>query len=111
VWRNFLGARGANGIDGRGQAVNYAGLEEPSERVNQPRDEDADDNSGVRDFEGAERDKYLDYPELMWTLVSYIRREVSRLEAIPDETILHQLSIGSFGSIHENVDPIPNSNC
>jgi len=110
VWRNFLGARGANGIDGRGQAINYAGLEKPTDLINSPRDPDADDKSGVRDFEGQDRDKYVEYPELMWTLVSYIRREVARLESIPDEKILDQVSTGSFGSVKGGVDPIPSIN-
>jgi cytochrome b pre-mRNA-processing protein 3 len=107
VWRNFLGARGAMGINGRGQAINYAGLGSSTNRINLPRDPEADDKSGVRDFEGADIDKYVQYPELMWTLVSYIRREVARLEAIPDEAIIQTAFTGSFGAIHENEDPIP----
>ncbi|KZT43699.1 hypothetical protein SISSUDRAFT_1057248 [Sistotremastrum suecicum HHB10207 ss-3] len=106
VWRNFLGARGALGLEGRGQVVNYAGLEKPTpEQL--VRDPDADDGSGVRDFEGEERDKYVKFPELMWTVTAYIRREIARLEAIPDADIMANGEVGQFGRIIVREDTLP----
>ena len=53
------------------------------------KEEAKDDGSGVHDFPPEECDKYLAYPELMLTLVSYVRRELVRLEAVSDEEIIH----------------------
>ncbi|EIN04070.1 hypothetical protein PUNSTDRAFT_138800 [Punctularia strigosozonata HHB-11173 SS5] len=49
-----------------------------------------DDGSGVRDYTPSEADKYVSYPELMATIVAYIRREVHRLEQLSDDDILGQ---------------------
>lgn len=39
-------------------------------------------------------DRYIAYPELMETLVVYLRREAQRLEGIPDEAILGPRVVG-----------------
>ncbi|KAG1858559.1 hypothetical protein F4604DRAFT_1185570 [Suillus subluteus] len=91
VWRNLLGARGANGIgldqEGNGsgyrRAVNLVGgLVEDVRKVDVDKEELKDDNSGVHDFAPSENDRYIGYPELMVTLVSYICREILRLERV-----------------------------
>ncbi|TFK62251.1 hypothetical protein BDN72DRAFT_804284 [Pluteus cervinus] len=97
VWRNILGARGAGGISFHnststkqfrrtvnlvgGEVVNVAKLDVAKEEMK-------DDGSGVHDFPPEESDKYLAYPELMLTIVSYVRRELVRLEAVSDEEII-----------------------
>jgi cytochrome b pre-mRNA-processing protein 3 len=97
IWRNFLGARGAMGIDGRGQAVNVAGLKlAPIQDKELIRDPNADDKSGVSDFEGELRGKYVEFPHLMWVVVLYVRQEVERLAALPDEEIFKHMNIGKF---------------
>lgn len=42
-------------------------------------------------------DRYVAYPELMETLVVYLRREAKRLERIPDEVILGPRVVGREG--------------
>ncbi|CAK5265605.1 unnamed protein product [Mycena citricolor] len=97
VWRNLLGARGASGIAFAddpsspafrrtvnligGLVVNPAKLDFSKEAV-------TDDNSGVHDFAPEDCDKYLAYPELMLTVVRYIRRELVRLENVTDKDIV-----------------------
>lgn len=41
--------------------------------------------------------RYIAYPELMETLVVYLRREVQRLERLPDEAILGPRVVGREG--------------
>ncbi|KAI5890379.1 uncharacterized protein SCHCODRAFT_02546960 [Schizophyllum commune H4-8] len=98
VWRNLLGARGAAGVvlPAPGQqpqkyyrrSINPP-ISEPH-KIDVEREQWVDDHSGVHDFPPAEADKYLTYPELMLDLVTYIRREIKRLEDIPDEAFLWQ---------------------
>ena len=110
VWRNFLGARGALGIDDPGSgrvrhAVNIHGdynkvklaKDKPEESLKNA--EELDDESGVHDFTGEDTKLYVQYPELMYTLVQYIRRELSRLDKIPNEQILQGGGVGKFGKI------------
>ena len=42
-------------------------------------------------------DRYVAYPELMETLVVYLRREAQRLERLPDEAILGPRVVGKEG--------------
>ncbi|EJD05758.1 uncharacterized protein FOMMEDRAFT_103971 [Fomitiporia mediterranea MF3/22] len=108
VWRNFLGARGAHGIDDPGRvrrAVNISG-EYGKEKLQKDRPEDSlrkleetDDGSGVYDFVGKDVELYVRYPELMYALTKYIRRELKRLEGISDEVILDGEGVGKFGKI------------
>ncbi|OJT13573.1 hypothetical protein TRAPUB_9879 [Trametes pubescens] len=58
-------------------------------------EERRDDGSGVHDYPPAEADKYVAYPELMAASVEYIRRELVRLERIPNEVFLGQGVIGT----------------
>ncbi|KAJ8495536.1 hypothetical protein ONZ51_g1638 [Trametes cubensis] len=116
VWRNLLGARGARGIaypdpDGASadplahfrRAVNIAGGSvEKLSRLEKNRgaleaEERRDDGSGVHDFPPAEADKYVAYPETMATIVEYVRRELVRLERVPDELIIGKGIIGTEG--------------
>ena len=113
VWRNFLGARGAYGIDDPGagkvrHAVNISG-EYGKEKLPKDRAEEVlkkleatDDGSGVYDFTGADTDLYVDYPELMYTLVKYIRGELVRLDGISDSQILSGKGVGEFVKIVES---------
>ena len=42
-------------------------------------------------------DRYIVYPELMETLIAYLRREAQRLEGIPDEVVLGPRVVGREG--------------
>lgn len=111
IWRNFLGARGAHGIDdpgagtirrsinvsGEAQAVKFSDKEEPEIKLHQL--EHTDDLSGVHDFTGDDTILYLQYPELMYTIIHYIRRELVRLEGVSDEDIMIGRGVGKFGPI------------
>lgn len=109
IWRNFLGARGANGISDPGngrfhRAVNVSGeygvklpKESPEETLKTL--EETDDGSGVHDFTGEDIRLYVSYPELMYTIIKYIRSELMRLQDIPDEQIIGGKGVGTFGKI------------
>ncbi|KAF8152614.1 hypothetical protein B0H34DRAFT_726820 [Crassisporium funariophilum] len=103
VWRNLLGARGAQGITypdaastgGSGSAalyrrsVNLVGGEVVNvAKIDVEKEEGQDDGSGVFDFPPPEVDKYLTYPTVMLDVVRYVRREVDRLDKISDEEIM-----------------------
>jgi cytochrome b pre-mRNA-processing protein 3 len=100
VWRNLLGARGAQGIaygDTSSsstphfrRSVNLVGGEVINvAKVDIEKEEAKDDGSGVHDFSPEEVDKYLTYPEVMVDVVAYLRRELARLDKISDEDIVH----------------------
>ncbi|KAH7886797.1 hypothetical protein F5I97DRAFT_1793028, partial [Phlebopus sp. FC_14] len=113
VWRNLLGARGAKGVtlpeqggaaDVVGQDKNFrrsvnlvGGLVENVEKLDVDAEEGKDDNSGVYDFGAHESDRYVPYPQLMATLVAYLRREIVRLESLPDATVLGPRVVGREG--------------
>jgi len=112
VWRNLLGARGASGIaldheangSGYRRAVNLVGgLVEDVRKVDVDKEEFKDDNSGVHDFAPSENDRYIGYPELMVTLVSYIRREIVRLERLDDSAIMGPRRVGREGEGVQNL--------
>jgi cytochrome b pre-mRNA-processing protein 3 len=96
IWRNLLGARGAQGFalalspsqssptSEFRRAVNQARMSE-TERT---REERRDDGSGVHDFGPDNRDAYVRFPETMLVLTAYVRAEVARLANIPDERIV-----------------------
>ena len=100
VWRNLLGARGAQGIaypDTSSKSttphfrrsVNLVGGEVINvSKVDLEKEETKDDGSGVHDFSPEEVDKYLTYPEVMVDIVAYLRREIARLDKISDEDIM-----------------------
>ena len=102
VWRNLLGARGAQGIEyptpGSPEAaqakkfrraVNLVGGEVVNvAKVDLEKESTTDDDSGVHDFPPSEVDKYLTYPEVMMDLTAYVRRELARLEKVSDEDIM-----------------------
>lgn len=99
VWRNLLGARGAAGIAYPSstsadaapfhRAVNLVGGEVVNvAKVDWEKEAARDDNSGVHDFSPAEVDRYLAYPQTMERVVTYVRRELKRLERVSDEAIL-----------------------
>ncbi|KAF5350875.1 hypothetical protein D9758_010509 [Tetrapyrgos nigripes] len=108
IWRNLLGARGAQGIaypsaDGSftpqfRRSINLVGgMVENPEKVDFEKEQTRDDGSGVHDYSPTEVDRYLRYPELMVELVSYIRREIARLEAMSDEEIMEGFPIDELG--------------
>ncbi|KAI9569056.1 hypothetical protein HD554DRAFT_2204769 [Boletus coccyginus] len=117
IWRNLLGGRGARGISlpgmdakptpsgaeitskpGFRRSVNLVGgLVENVEKIDVDAEEARDDWSGVYDFDANESDRYIAYPELMETLVVYLRREAQRLERIPDQVILGPREVGKEG--------------
>lgn len=109
VWRNFLGARGAQGIADPGKtrhAINISGeygkekLSKEAPDVSLRTLEEKDDGSGVYDFVGEDVRLYVQYPELMLTLILYIRRELVRLEKISDNEILNGEGVSGFGKIN-----------
>ena len=101
VWRNLLGARGAQGIvypdTSRSnlaphfrRSVNLVGGQVVDvAKVDIEKEEAKDDGSGVHDFSPEEVDKYLTYPEVMLDIVAYLRREIGRLDKISDEAIIN----------------------
>ncbi|ESK95405.1 ubiquinol cytochrome-c reductase assembly protein cbp3 [Moniliophthora roreri MCA 2997] len=99
VWRNLLGARGANGIAYPGssassfrRSVNLVGGEvENPDKVDLDKEEARDDGSGVHDYPPDEIDKYVKYPELMLQIVTDIRRKVAKMESISDEDLMRLL--------------------
>lgn len=69
-----------------------------------------DDGSGVYDFGPNESDQYVKYPETMATVITYMRRELVRLEKLDDDLIAGPLKAGKeredlvklrFGSVRE----------
>jgi cytochrome b pre-mRNA-processing protein 3 len=125
VWRNLLGARGARGIAyppagsasaGSSamietltpttfrRAVNLVGglVEDPAKVDKRGLDveEATDDHSGVHDFPPSEADKYVGFPETMVDVVTYVRRELQRLERIEDDVIIRgDLMALRFGKV------------
>ena len=101
VWRNLLGARGAQGIAYPNassststphfrRSVNLVGGEVINvSKVDFEKEEAKDDGSGVHDFAPEEADRYLTYPEVMLDVVGYLRREIARLDKVSDETIMN----------------------
>jgi cytochrome b pre-mRNA-processing protein 3 len=98
MWRNLLGARGAQGfalslaptspVPEYRRAVNPGGTMARMSDTARAREEKRDDGSGVHDFGPEERDAYVRFPETMLVLTAYVRGEVARLAAIPDEKIM-----------------------
>ncbi|KAF8470447.1 hypothetical protein DFH94DRAFT_771298 [Russula ochroleuca] len=99
IWRNLLGARGAQGlalalepslspptspVPEFRRAVNQARMSE-AELAHEER---RDDGSGVHDFGPEDRDAYVRFPETMLVLTTYVHAEVARLADIPDEKIM-----------------------
>lgn len=102
VWRNLLGARGAQGITYPSpsstspkyrRTVNLVGGEVVDvSKLNVEKEETTDDGSGVHDFPPEDADRYLLYPTVMLGIVGYVRRELVRLQAVSDE----QITDGNF---------------
>ena len=98
IWRNFLGARGAQGlalalaptspVPEFRRAVNPGGAVARLSEAARAREELRDDGSGVHDFGPEERDAYVQFPETMLVLTAYVRAEVARLAAVSDEKII-----------------------
>ncbi|KAI0293608.1 hypothetical protein BC826DRAFT_1105033 [Russula brevipes] len=94
MWRNMLGARGAQGLAQAlaptspvpefRRAVNPGGAVARMSEAAWAREERRDDGSGVHDFGPEERDAYVRFPETMLVLTAYVRGEVARLAAIPE---------------------------
>ena len=107
IWRNLLGARGAQGIAYPNttttttsssststphfrRSVNLVGGEVINvSKIDFEKEEAKDDGSGVHDFAPEEADKYLTYPEVMLDVVDYLRREIARLDKVSDESIMN----------------------
>jgi cytochrome b pre-mRNA-processing protein 3 len=110
MWRNLLGARGAQGlalalaptspVPEFRRAVNTGGAVARLSDDARAREELRDDGSGVHDFGPEERDAYVRFPETMLVLTAYVRAEVARLAAIPDEKIM---GAGAMGREAEGV--------
>ncbi|KAI6018367.1 hypothetical protein EDC04DRAFT_3118582 [Pisolithus marmoratus] len=109
VWRNLLGARGAAGVGLQNEngvksdeirspfrrSVNLVGgAIDRVDKLDIDAEEIKDDKSGVHDFPSQESDRYISYPELMSTLVTYIRRETQRLEKVADSSIFGPRTVG-----------------
>jgi len=104
VWRNLLGARGARGIVLPGQEARFRRSINPTGEIEKygkmdeqtlEAEEAKDDGSGVHDFGPNESDQYVQYPETMVTLITYMRRESVRLEGISDEAVMGAMKIGT----------------
>jgi cytochrome b pre-mRNA-processing protein 3 len=104
IWRNLLGARGAQGlalalaptspVPEYRRAVNPGGAVARLSETVRAREETRDDGSGVHDFGPEERDAYVRFPETMLVLTAYVRAEVARLAAISDEKIMGPGALG-----------------
>ena len=116
VWRNFLGGRGARGIvyPNSPNAQNYfrrsinlvGGQVESVKKVDEKgleNEERRDDGSGVSDYSPEDAEKYVQYPELMESVVAYVRRELVRLEKIGDEDIT---GTGDVGKESEGIEKL-----
>lgn len=99
IWRNLLGARGAQGLAlalSPPQSPPASSMAEIRRAVNQARmseneparEERRDDGSGVHDFGPEDREAYVRFPETMLVLTAYVRAEIARLANIPDERIM-----------------------
>ena len=98
MWRNLLGARGAQGlalalapispVPEFRRAVNTGGAAARMSESVRAREETQDDGSGVHDFGPEDRDAYVGFPETMLVLTAYVRGEVARLAAISDEKVM-----------------------
>jgi len=110
VWRNLLGARGAQGIaypspsspsPSFHRSVNLVGGEVVDvSKLNLEKEEGMDDGSGVHDFSPEQADRYLSYPTIMLDVVKYVRRELVRLQAVSDEDILDgNFELLKFGNV------------
>lgn len=110
MWRNLLGARGAQGlalalaptspVPEFRRAVNPGGAVARLSEAARAREELRDDGSGVHDFGPEERDAYVRFPETMLVLTAYVHTEVARLAAISDEKIM---GAGAMGREAEGV--------
>jgi len=112
IWRNYLGARGAQGlalalappptspVPEFRRAVNQARMSE----AELAREERRDDGSGVHDFGPEDKDAYLRFPETMLVLTAYVRAEVARLADIPDEKVMG--TGAAFGKEAEGVEAL-----
>jgi cytochrome b pre-mRNA-processing protein 3 len=119
VWRNLLGARGAQGITFPGspssppltqsrkfrRSVNLVGGEVINvAKINLEEEEARDDGSGVHDFAPEDADLYVQYPELMLDVVRYVRKELVRLEKLSDEEIMGgRLEKVMFGRVRADI--------
>ncbi|KAG6853294.1 hypothetical protein C0991_005389 [Blastosporella zonata] len=113
VWRNLLGARGAQGIAFPNDAdknkkafrrsVNLVGGEVVNvAKVDLAKEETSDDGSGVHDFPPEEADLYVEYPQLMLDIVRYVRKELARLDKLEDEHIRSgKLEAIKFGRVRQ----------
>lgn len=98
MWRNLLGARGAQGlalalaptspVPEFRRAVNPGGAMARMNLATREREERRDDGSGVHDFGPEERDAYVQFPETMLVLTAYVRGEIARLAAVSDEKVM-----------------------
>jgi cytochrome b pre-mRNA-processing protein 3 len=98
MWRNLLGARGAQGlamalaptspVPEFRRAVNPGGAAAKMSEEVRASEERRDDGSGVHDFGPEDRDAYVAFPETMLVLMAYVRGEVARLAAISDDKIM-----------------------
>lgn len=102
IWRNLLGARGAQGLEYPApgtpeekqarkfrRAVNLVGGEVVDvSKIDVEKEMSTDDESGVHDFPPSEVDKYLTYPQVMLDLTTYVRRELARLDKVSDHDIM-----------------------
>ncbi|CCA73736.1 hypothetical protein PIIN_07691 [Serendipita indica DSM 11827] len=91
IWRNIFDARGWN-LDGsqvvEGEQTLPPGLDRPAtvpETANQ-------------ETTGGDRIDLVEMPQHIYTFVAYLRRELKRLESVPDDEILLGGDMGKWGS-------------
>lgn len=105
VWRNIFASRG---LDGKGEVIGKPGKPaEPRAVEDEPSAAPTVDIPGV-DLETSSRTATLsdsalaELPFHLYVFTAYMRRELRRLESLPDEEVIRG-DIGSFGSFESHV--------
>ena len=101
IWRNIFACRG---LDGRGEAIGKPGKSSEPRAV-------AGDNVAANPAEAEESQSFIgsklsdsalaDLPFHLYVFTAYVRREIQRLESLPDEQVLAG-HIGSFGRMESH---------
>jgi cytochrome b pre-mRNA-processing protein 3 len=101
VWRNIFAARG---LDGKGEVIGKPGTNGSARAVQSP-----DQSAGRADASSVDTShlplserELADLPFHLFVFTAYLRRELKRLESIPDEDVLAG-EVGSFGSLESHM--------
>jgi len=104
VWRNVFAARG---LDGKGEVIGKPGSKESARAVRSSGHSAAD--TDVSSVDASHRPlserELADLPFHLFVFTAYLRHELKRLEAIPDEDVIAG-NMGSFGSLESHMHAI-----